>query len=271
MKIILCFMLMFMLCGCQSDDNVNTGIFLLEENDINDSYDMTGDDLTDNITYVNNSTEEGIYTGIEITINDETITLETMDPCYDIAIYVIQLSDNCFLWVNGTGDNGDDPFQCLYQYQNNKLVNVLQFDELILPYSFHITTNITDVKDNEIIICQSCMSASLGRIVYNDTYIYENNTFMRKSTTVPISSITYSDESEYGTIKNDIIAYKDSSLSQELDTIKAGTIANPTSINFDENHLSIEITTNNDNTYWVEGSSEFDDENLIFEECYLAG
>lgn len=142
---------------------------------------------------------------------------------------------------------------------------------MISPYGFHITTKATDVSDNEITICQSCISASLGRIVYNDTYVYEDNAFTRKNTTVPISSITYSNENEYGTIKNDIIGYKDASLSQELETIKAGTIANPTGLDFDEDHLSIEITTKDNSTYWVKGSSEFDEENLIFEESYYAG
>ncbi len=258
-----------MLCGCQSN-NLATGIFLLEENN-NNSYDITGDDLIDNIVYITNFNEYGIYTGVDVTINDETITLDSLDPYYDIAVNVIQLSDNCFLWIKGTSDNGDDPYQCLYQYKDNHLENVLQFDDMILPYSFHITTNITNVTNNEITISQSCMSASLGRIVYSDTYIYQDNTFMRKSTTVPISSITYSDDIEYGTIKKDILGYKDSSLSQEEETIKAGTIANPTSLDFDEKHLSIEITTKDNCTFWIKGSSEFDEKNIIFEESYYAG
>lgn len=238
-------------------------------------YDITGDTKKDKIKFLTpkNSQATYPYDKIQIYINNKKAVLFGKYDCWELQIHLVHLSSGqSFLWICGFAESDSDPWQSLYQYKNGKMIKVLDFAKSILKYGYLPHATIKRVSDNKLYVEQTIINHSLAGVGFMYTYQYENEQFHRTSNIASINDFKFYDENmnekSYGTLRTSRIIYTSPTSKKKKGVIKKGEKAKPIKIYISSNKVYIQIKSKSGKIGWIENIEEYDDNNLLFEECF---
>jgi hypothetical protein len=241
-------------------------------------YDITNDNKKDKIKLIKSKQDvNGGYNKLTIQINNKKYNISSSENyCYyySLTCKLITLSNNKkFLWIQGTYDNDDDTFEAIYQYKNKKIVKVLDLAYYTNEFSYHHGSTVTKVSGNKIYVKQYMMSSLAANIDFEYVYQYKNGKWSRTSSTAKITDAMYKQNSKsvYGTLKKKRTLYTSPTSNKKKTTLKANTKAKATKVYMSKNNIYIQIQTKNGTVGWVKGNKQFNEDNLLFKECFYAG
>lgn len=233
------------------------------------SYDITGDGKKDTIKITR--TKGGMeYNKLTVSINGKKTVYNR--NYYDVLTKIIKLQNGkVYLWIKGEAENGDDPWEALYQYNSStgKLKKALNFQTYTKLYSNHSGTTITKVSGNSIYVTQYMMSTPLAGVNFTYTYKYSGGKFARTSSSGTIKSVT--NISGYGTLKYKRTLYTSATSTKKVATVAAGTKAKATAIYMSGSRICVKIKTKSGTTGWVKCSNKFAETSLLFKNTWYAG
>jgi hypothetical protein len=272
-RIIICLIL---LCGiivfaylCLFKNDTKAYMIELESFKEYTEYDITGDGKEDTL-YIDTTHDQDLFDSINVTINNQQYELTADFTFYSYKVELISLKNNQkFIWVQAYSDNDYDPYECIYQYKDNKIEKVLNLNEYTQLYSAYTSSQIINVDKNTIQVEQGIMSSPLAYIKVQYNYEYKDDQWIRTNEISDILEGSYLNKSEYGTLKNNQTLYENIGDSQGQ-TINKGTQLKATRIYMDKQSIYVEVE-NDDLKGWIKCNQTFDDDSLLFEECEYAG
>lgn len=252
----------------------NPSIVELKSGKTYKSYDVTGDKKKDTVKVSIPKDQYDMYGTIKITVNKKTQKLTRNWTSYDLHTSLVTLKNGkVYLWTKGNTDNGDDPWECLYQYKKGKFVKVVDFTKTSYKYTNHDSANVVKVSGNTIAVKQYIMSTAMAGVEYKVNYTYKKGVLKKTSSAYEVTDAGYYywAKGKKATLKNTKTLYNDVSCKKKKATLKAGTKASVQKIYMTSKAFNIKIKTESGKTGWVKGSRKFNDKTLLFKECMYAG
>lgn len=236
-------------------------------------YDLTGDGKADKIKITGKKSDD-IYEKVAVSVNGKKTVFRGDWMVWKVKLQILTLKNGkCYLWVKGYGDDGDDPWEALYQYKKGKLVKSVDFKTYTNRYAFHSSTDVIGISGNTITVKHDIMSSPLANMQCVYKYSYKKGALRRTSATGKITMVGYDYEKtgKSGTLRRKRTLYSTAMGKKKVTVLPAGTKAKAIRIYMDKKNIRVQLKASNGKTGWVRCSKKFEDKSLLFQESFYAG
>lgn len=242
-------------------------------------YDITGDGEKDSLLVTEGKTsDDDAHEVLEVYINNQrALRLKTYFYYTDIDLVVLQ-NGKPFLYLKPTSDN-DVGLCVIYQYQDGKLVKVVDLNKLTWKIGDHNGGYIKEVKNNKIIVRAYVQSYAVAGISFDCTYKYEDDTLKLTGTTYKICDYCPYDaakgkerKSAYITANRGFNVYKSISSGKVSSRIKKGDKVKLSKIYLNGKKTRFKIKTKSGKSGWfISPKNYMDEDKKYFVEMQYAG
>ncbi len=187
-------------------------------------YDVTNDGKKDTILLTPVEGSYDYYSGLKIQVNGKTAYTIKNQYVYSFSAQLLTLSNNkAFLWVRGSGDNGDGTNLILqYNQKSGKFKKSADFESLFSKYGSHVYSKVKSVNGKKIVVNIYMVSFSLGTISFDVTYSYNSGSLKRSNSMSNCKVLNGGKKHNNLTANKNLTAYSKKSLSGKKYTIKKG-------------------------------------------------
>lgn len=210
----------------QNVSAANPQMVKLKTNKTYKSYDITGDKKKDTIK-INippKKSKYDDYASLSVIINGK-VAYSFKNQWFTGAcarLYTLK-NGKPFLYLYASGANGDGPVCAVFQYKNNKLSKIINFQTLFKGYGYHLYGDVMSISGNTITTEYRLSTYVLGYCTVRYKYSYKDGTLKRTSSTANFHE-TYSRGKKTRTFyaNKNLTAYTSTKATKKAFTIKRG-------------------------------------------------
>lgn len=248
----------------------------LKVNQTYTQYDITGDKKADTLLVSGDWDEKyGGFVGYEVFVNGKSVLKKKSGYGLDYSIDVRRLelkNGKTFLSIVPGTSNDDVPGAAVYQYQDDKLKQVIDLDAMS-KIGYHNSIGGIKVSGNKITVKYRVMSYSLGGISFSLDYQLKNGKMIQKTTDTRITdTLMHYRKKTYWTANRSMKVMK-SPGGQKVTTLAKGKKVkiDRIYINAKHNKIYLHVKIKGGKSGWVKGLTKYPGSKILFKEVMYAG